>query len=42
MDSPRELVVEDIIQRMVDERGVEVLTLDWSILEQDEDKTDDE
>ena len=33
MDDSREAVLEDILTRLAEERGIEVLALDWKILE---------
>lgn len=33
MASPREQVVEDVLQRIAEEHGVETMALDWAILE---------
>jgi len=33
MDNARELVLEDVMNRLVEERGTEILALDWSILD---------
>ena len=33
MDNPREAVIEDVLFRLMDERGIEVGVLDWKILE---------
>lgn len=32
MISPREEVLEDVLQRIAEERGVETMALDWAIL----------
>lgn len=32
MDDPREAVLEDVLARIAEERGIEVLALDWGIL----------
>lgn len=34
MDNPYEAVLEDVMTRIVEERGTEVLALDWSIMDQ--------
>lgn len=33
MDSPREAVLEDVLARIAEERGIETLALDWKILD---------
>jgi len=33
MDDPREAVLEDVLARIAEERGVEILALDWKILD---------
>ena len=44
MTTPREQVVEDVLQRIAEEHGVETMALDWAILEDllTEDKTEEE
>ena len=33
MDNPREAVLEDVLARIAEERGTEVLALDWAIVD---------
>jgi hypothetical protein len=33
MDNPREAVLEDVLARIAEERGIETLALDWKILD---------
>lgn len=33
MSEAREAVIEEVIQRLVEERGIEILALDWAILD---------
>lgn len=33
MTTPREMVVEDVLQRIAEEHGTETMSLDWEILD---------
>ena len=38
--TPREAVLEDVITRLAEDYGIEVLSLDWTILEQLHEQTE--
>jgi len=33
VDNPREAVLEEVLARLAEERGIEVLALDWKIID---------